>query len=271
MNNHNAIIAATALSLLVFLFGCDPQKPKAQKTVSNSPGPAGVSRPTTLKELLPHPPGTHQQIINQDDGSKSYFTILVPQNYDRKNPTPLVLALHYGGSMPFYGKGILEGLVAPALADLNAIIVAPDVIPGEKRQGWCDEKNEKYLLELVDNLMRAYNIDSKKVLVTGFSMGGHGTFYIAARNQDRFTAAIPMAGRPRGLETKWEIPLYVIHSKDDERVKIGPTKQYVEKIKAEGADVTLPELEGLKHGPASAYQSALKESVEWLRKAWAEE
>ena len=106
---------------------------------------------------------------------------------------PLILALHYGGhGAPYYGKDILTGLVEPALREVEAIIVAPDCTGDD----WTDAQSEEDVIALLDHVQGAYNIDPQRILVTGYSMGGIGTWHLAARHQDRFTAALVMAGVP---------------------------------------------------------------------------
>ena len=67
--------------------------------------------------------------------------------------------------------------------------VAPDALGGD----WTDAKNEQAAVWLVKSAMKTYAIDPKRVVVTGFSLGGQGTWFLASRHQDVFTAAIPVA------------------------------------------------------------------------------
>ena len=75
--------------------------------------------------------------------------------------------------------------------------------------------------------MRSYNIDRKRVLVVGFSMGGRGTWHMAAQHPDLFTAAIPMAASTRGMtiDQLGRQPTYVIHSREDEVVPFEPAEE----------------------------------------------
>ncbi len=210
------------------------------------------------------PSGIHEQTIQRDDGTVLRFTIAVPINYSDETPSPLIVALHYGGEVtPFYGRGILEGLIAPALSELNAIIVAPDSIAGR----WTNETNEAAVMQIIDSVVASYNIDTAKTLLTGYSMGAKGTWYLAGRNQHRFSAAIPIAGRPADT-TDWQIPLYVIHSRQDERVPLAPTQKYVEQLKSKGCDVRLIVIEGVTHFEIPRFAEPLREAVPWIRDVW---
>src|SRR5262249_57751359 len=109
---------------------------------------------------------------------------------------------------------------------------------------WTTQKNEDIVVWPNKSAMKTYAIDPKRVALTGFSMGGEGTWYIGSRHQDLFTAVIPIAGRPAG-STDWKIPVCVIHSKKDQVVPIGPAEQHVKALRAKGAKVewkVLPDL-----------------------------
>ena len=203
-------------------------------------------------------------------GETLRYSVYLPEGYDGKKEHPFILSLHFGGRVtPFYGGGMVEMLVAPAFEELEPIIVAPDSLQG----GWNSEINQVAMTELLEQAKQEYPIDRAKTLVTGFSMGGHGTWVVASQFQDFFKAAIPVAGR--GLEedvrqkTKWTIPMYVIHSKADKIVPLGPTEKFVEKVREQGADVTFVKVDDLPHFQTYRFAEPLKASIGWLEETWA--
>jgi predicted peptidase len=207
--------------------------------------------------------GIHQMTL--DNGQR--YTIAIPDGYTGAMPVPLVIALHYGGTVtPFYGRGVLEGLVEPALRDLGAIIVAPDASSGV----WASEAGETAVLHLMDEIEAMHNIALGKTLLTGYSMGGMGSWYIGGRNQERFTAVLPIAGRPQAdtIEIDWMIPLYVIHSEDDELIDIEPTKTAVTQLLFHGATVELIIVEGITHYQTDRFIKPLQEVIPWIKQVW---
>ena len=81
----------------------------------------------TFDPTLPQEAGVYK--LTLADGL--HYTLSLPEGYDRSKSWPLVLALHYAGQVtPWYGRGVLEVLVEPALRDLQPIIVAPDARHG---------------------------------------------------------------------------------------------------------------------------------------------
>ncbi|MEM7117293.1 MAG: dienelactone hydrolase family protein [Chloroflexota bacterium] len=177
---------------------------------------------------------------------------------------PFVIALHYGGPVsPFYGRGLLEGLVEPGLRQLGAIMVAPDC-PG---QGWENDVSETAVLSLLDHLADHYPIDPTASLITGYSMGGKGTWYLAARHQARFAAALPMAGvpRPDSASVDWQIPLYAIHGENDELFAVEPTQQVIDSLTARGKSAQLVVLKGVSHFETHRFVSGLETAVSWVQ------
>jgi predicted peptidase len=209
-------------------------------------------------------PGIYEQLLPPHNRR---YTIAVPEGYAEDRPTPLILALHYGGTVtPFYGKGLLVGLVEPALRDLGAIIVAPDNVAA----GWSNPESEANVLALLDAIYSRYNIDEGKTLITGYSLGGMGTWYLAARHPRRFKAAIPIAGRPQAdvLETTWRIPLYVLHGRDDEIIPLGPTETAVRELQKQQVEVTLEVIDGITHYDTGGFVGPLSGTVPWIQSAW---
>ncbi len=211
-------------------------------------------------------PGIHQLTL---PGSGRRYTLAIPVGYTGQDTTPLIVSLHYGGQVtPYYGRGLLESLIEPALRSLNAIVVAPDSAAGN----WANSTSEQHVLELIDQIQAVYNIDAEKTLLAGYSMGGSGTWYLAPRHPARFRAALVMAGRPQADSTAfdWTTPLYVIHSVADEVAPLNPTQAAVDLLQDQGAPVHLVVADDITHYEISRYRSLLSESIPWIRQAWAE-
>jgi predicted peptidase len=200
------------------------------------------------------------------DGGVRY-TVAVPAGHSSKEPASLILALHYGGEVsPFFGAGALERIFEPAFRELGGIVVAPDC-PG---RGWTDPRSLEAIWAVLDDVSSDYLIDSTRTLVTGYSMGGMGTWYLAANHPDRFSVAVVVSGRPPedlSLED-WRVPLYVIHSRRDEVLPLDPTVTAVEALETRGAEVRLVVLDAPTHYETGRFVPALRASVPWIRAIW---
>ncbi|MDF1665780.1 MAG: alpha/beta fold hydrolase [Planctomycetota bacterium] len=229
--------------------------------------PAGFACAEDVLAVKERGEGLHKETGALSDGTTVRYTVLVPKGYKAgkkgQKKLPLVLALHYGGRVtPFYGAGLVKGLIGPAFKKLNAIIVAPDSLGF----GWRGGKDEKYVLALLAGIEKAYSVDKKREIVSGFSMGGMGSWYFAGKYPKRFSAMVAVAGRP--LSKNIKIPVFAIHSKIDKVVPFAPTEAWMNELKKKGHNAKLLVLEDLKHYEVSKYIPATKKSVAWILKVW---
>ena len=219
-----------------------------------SPGLAGrAGQPEIRQEVVP--------------GSGQRYTISIPAGLEPDQPAPLVVALHYGGTVtPYFGGPFLTGLIEPGLRELEAIIVAPDCTRGQ----WTGPEAEGDVLALVEHVQKTWATDPKRTLLTGYSMGAIGTWAIAARHQDRFTAALIISGRPLegSGEVDWRIPLYIVHSRLDEVVPLQLTADVVRQLSRRGARVRLVVVDDLTHYQVPAFTRHLHGAVPWVKHAW---
>ena len=222
---------------------------------------------------LPISSNAQGEVMQLSDGSQIRYAVSVPEGYDGSEAVPMVLALHYGwggdGPPPRnYGEGHMRLLVEPALRQLGAIIVAPDC-PAPARR-WSEPGSDRAVMELLDRVRAEYRIDPDRILVTGFSLGGHGTWFMAAEHPDIFSAAIPMAGwaQPAWLEKLSEIPMYVIHSRKDEVVPFAAAEEAVAAAEAKGVPVELVVVEELTHYDTARYVTYLRNAVPWIQAIW---
>ena len=215
-------------------------------------------------------PQIQDAVLDLKDGGKLCYGISIPDAARKNQPVPLVIALHYGWSGPrpaaYYGREFMTLLIEPGLRKLDAIIAAPDC-PG---QNWTSPKSEEAVLELIAHLQARYPVDRARIAVTGFSLGGFGTWYMAALHPEIFSVALPIAGRPRPewVEKIERLPMFVIHSRMDEVVPIGPTAQGVDALRKKGGTVAFIEVDGMGHYDTARYVEYLQKAVPWMTRVW---
>lgn len=213
------------------------------------------------------PPGVHNLTLLRGGEPAVGYAISIPANYSRSTPVPLILALHFGvgaGDAAGAGRSVMQILIGPALAELGAIIVAPDSVRGD----WSSPENEKAVNELLDMVLARYAIDQKKVAVTGYSMGGAGSWHVAEKFPERFSAAIPVAGRPPASASGWRLPVLAIHSRDDQVAPFHPTEARIAELQKAGVNAKLIPLTGITHYETSRFRDALRQAVPWLQEVW---
>jgi predicted peptidase len=230
-------------------------------------GAAGIVGARQEAEVPLLPPGLHTRVLAQADGPPVAYAIQVPEGYAPDARVPLVLALHYGGEPSTgAGRGVVSILVGPALAELGAVIVAPDAL----LSGWDAPENEQAVLALLDAVAVRYKTDPARVVVTGFSMGGIGTWHYAAKFSSRFSAALPVAGRPAEEGQEWAVPVFAVGSRRDTVVPMAATSQRIELLRQRGVNVRMVVLETPTHFQTAAHADGLRRAVPWLRNLWGE-
>ena len=212
------------------------------------------------------PPGVHKKTADVPGVGNVRYAIEVPVGYDGSTPAPLVLALHYGYNgntpEPYTGEGMIDDFRS-GLAGLGAIVIAPDCLGGD----WTDAKNEQAAVWLTQSVSQTYAVDPKRIVITGYSMGGAGTWFIGSRHQDLFTGAIPVAAPVEG-STEWKIPVYAIHSQQDEIVSYSAAKKHTAAIQGAGGKAELKTVSRLTHYDSPSYAPHVGDGVKWLQEQW---
>lgn len=209
------------------------------------------------------PAGIYDDVLPQRNAPAIHYAVSVPRGYHGE-PVPLILALHFGGDPEGAGHAMLQILIQPALGDLGALIVAPDSVGG----GWSTAANEQAVNALLAAVEKRYAIDAKRVIVTGFSMGGRGTWDWADKYPDRFRAAIPIAGTPPASGASWRLPVFAVHSRDDKVQPIGPTERRIAELKTRGINAQIVVLNGIEHFETYKFVNGLRQAVPWVQEIW---
>lgn len=208
-------------------------------------------------------PGVHDETLMQSGGPPVHYSISVPPRYHGE-PVPLILSLHFGGDPDGAARAMLDILIAPALGALGAVIVAPEAIDG----AWSSPQNERAVNALLDAVQASYAIDRKKVLVAGYSMGGAGAWYWGGKYPARFSAVIPVSGRPMSVGTGWQLPVFAVHSRNDQTNPIGPTEQRIADLKKQGLNAQIVVLTGIAHYETDRFVDGLRQAVPWVQQLW---
>ncbi len=196
-----------------------------------------------------------------ETGSLGYL-IYLPDGYDKLDQSwPLFLFLHGGG-----GRGHdLEKVRARGPASMidsgrsfPMIVVSPQC---SENSGWRAEP----LLELLDEIGQRFDVDSSQVFVTGYSMGGYGTWTLAAANPERFAAAAPVCGGGdvNKAEALAKLPIWAFHGAQDKVIPLKASQEMADAIQAAGGDVRLTVYPDKDHGISKVVYNN-DDLYEWL-------
>lgn len=170
------------------------------------------------------------------------YLLQVPSAARSGQPVGVFISLHGGGAGVGDANQIAGLFGSPAP---NCIQVFPTVIQ-KTDTAWNTEREERYVLAILDDLKRTFNIDTNRIYLAGHSMGGFGTWSIGGRHADLFAAIAPMAGgvfatvsndKIVGLEegvvfNLRNCPIWFYHSTDDAQVSSKSDEKAAEMLAA---------------------------------------
>ena len=185
-----------------------------------------------------------KQGLNQNPKDTNYHYIsYTPKEYndDTIKQWPLIIYLHGGLSrgadtIKLYCCGIPDQIWRGR--EFPFIIVAPQC---PIHQSWCtDNWFENFHREVTTK----YRVDTNKVYLTGVSLGGAGTWYLAIKYPEKFAAIAPMSGFTRHIEYIMEntdrlidIPIWAFHGRIDKVVQFEDTEWMMNRLVGKNRDL----------------------------------
>jgi predicted peptidase len=169
---------------------------------------------------------------------KLNYLLALPDDYEKSDKKfPLLLFLHGAGEsgddLSQVKKHGPPKLIEAGKFQLPFIVVSPQS-PG---RGWRPEA----LAALLDEVCAKHRVDKQRVYLTGLSMGGAGTWALAASQPDRFAAIAPICGfgNTRDAEKLKGIATWVFHGAKDPVVPVSRSEEMVAAIKQAGGNPKL--------------------------------
>ncbi len=187
------------------------------------------------------------------------FVEYAPENSD--GCLPLILQLHGAGE-----RGNNLSLVdthgfSKFIADKD--IKARFILPQCPSNTFWAARVES-ILSFIAQLKTRFNVDESRIYLTGLSMGGFGTWFVAMASPSTFAAIAPVCGGGMSWNASVlkKLPIWVFHGSDDTTVLPVYSDMMVEALQKCGADVTYTRLDGVRHNVWDfTYDQAL---LDWL-------
>jgi len=142
-------------------------------------------------------------VLRKDIAVNIQYLVSVPQEEPPVEGWPLMLFLHGLGEC---GSDInLVKKHGPPKRIENEkrfpfVVVSPQCPRGSRWEAWR-------LTSLLDEVIKSNDIDEDRIYITGLSMGGFGTWDLAAYSPERFAAIAPICGGGNTLDGKLLINL----------------------------------------------------------------
>jgi phospholipase/carboxylesterase len=201
---------------------------------------------------------------HNEPGSRGGFSLYVPEYYTPDRAWPLVMALHGGSGN---GRGFLWSWLRDARSH-GAILIAPTAT-GPTWALMGDDTDTPNLARILDAVRTRWNIDAKRMLLTGMSDGGTFCYVTGFESASPFTHLAPVSATFHPLmaeiadaERLRGLPVHIVHGRLDWMFPVQVARQTRDALSAAGAEVTYRELDDLSH----CYPREINvEILKWLR------
>lgn len=225
------------------------------------------------------------------NGSEYRYVVYVPREFTPTKMWPVIVQLHGGGVYGNDGLKHTEGGLARAIRNnperFPVIVVFPQA-HADGTPGWQLEGGQAALAAL-DRTIKELKGDPKRVVLTGYSAGGNGTWSIASRYPERFAAIVPICGFVAAFKGKTSavvypslapansgdvftfvarrvsgIPIWIFHGDADTSVDVEVSRKMNTALKSVGASVLYTEFPGVDHNGATNTAYARADLIEWM-------
>lgn len=134
--------------------------------------------------------------VSAVDNSVQPYGVIVPENYDPARPIRLDVVLH--GSTRPVGMSELRFIARFDEGD-GQLSSAPDkpyieLHPLGRVENCYRWAGETDVFEAIEDVCRRYNIDRRRIVLRGMSMGASGTWHLGLKHPDYFVAIGPYCG-----------------------------------------------------------------------------
>jgi predicted peptidase len=220
-------------------------------------------------------------------GSVEYrYQVYVPRGFNKKQKWPMIVALHGGGEYGSDGMKQTNVGLAPAIRRnperFPAIVIFPQA-KADGKPGWQLNGGEA-AIAAIDRAVKEFRTHEDRIVLTGYSAGGNGTWSLASRYPTKFAAIVPVCafvskftGRASAIdypalaagddpytgvaEKVASLPIWMFHGAKDDVVLPDESRKMFEALKKLGANVQYTELPNANHNawdPAYGNEDLIK-------------
>ena len=206
-------------------------------------------------------------------GTTYKYQVFLPENWTPRQKWPVILFLHGAGERG--EDGLLQtdvGIGSAIRLDrsrIPAIVVMPQC---RKPFWWVYPAMEDLAIATLEAATKEFDGDTRRTYLTGLSMGGYGSWQLAAKYPGRFAALIVICGgiRPPAPAVKaypdlakWlpadaegytkaaaqigDVPVWIFHGASDDVVPVVESQRMFAAMKQASSDVHYTEYPGVGH------------------------
>jgi phospholipase/carboxylesterase len=199
-----------------------------------------------------------------EPGSRGGYSLYVPEFYTPERAWPLVMALHGGSGN---GRNFLWSWLRDARSH-GAIVVAPTAT-GPTWALMGEDTDTPNLVRILDAVKSRWNIDARRMLLTGMSDGGTFCYVTGLEDASPFTHLAPVSATFHPLMAEMAssdrlrgLPVHLVHGALDWMFPVQVARQTHAALAAAGANIVYRELDDLSHCYPNEINAAV---LRWLR------
>jgi predicted peptidase len=204
----------------------------------------------------------------QEKSHYKYLTYLPPQyKNDETKKWPLIIFLH-GASLRGNDPEKIKKFGIPKLIsegkEFGFVIISPQC-PSNK-----DWSTDNWFSPLFEEINSKYRVDLSRVYLTGLSMGGEGTWYIAEQYPEVFAAIAPVCGRSshipnikKEIEKITDLPIWIFHGEKDVVYPVRESDEMFKLLK-KNSNVKYTRYPNLGHGATHSKSYSGEELFNWF-------
>lgn len=188
------------------------------------------------------------------DGDNKYV-LFVPHSYKGTEQAPLILFLHGAGERGDDGELPVKQGIGNAIKfkqnekSFPFFVIFPQCKAGKQHNWKAGGPDANRALAILDEVMKDYKIDSKRLYLTGLSMGGAGTWHLAFAHPDKWAAIAPICGGgdPKAADHIKHIPCWCFCGDKDGPKLVQNNRDMIEALKKAGGNPRYSEFPHVGH------------------------
>lgn len=188
-------------------------------------------------DSLTNMPANTGFILRQSHGEAGThnYSVFLPRDYTPSKKYPAIVFLHGIGESGSDGKACTSVGLGPVIAKRDGNFPFIVIFP-QTGWDWTSDASDKIMLDALHDAQANYSIDADRIILTGMSSGGKGTWVLGARHRDVFAALVPMAGYSDTADVPLlkDMPVWALHNSGDFIVPVGGSREMVKELKDEG-------------------------------------
>jgi predicted peptidase len=194
--------------------------------------------------------GFVNRVHKGSDGIESKYVVFVPHSYDGNRPFPLILFLHGLGESGNDGQRQTKVGLGPAIEKREKTCPFLVIFPQSQKRTWqAGSEDGLRALDILAEVGKEFRVDPERVYLTGISMGGFGTWSIAAKFPEKWAAIVPVCGggNPANAARIKDIPCWCFHGQKDNVVPVQRSRSMIKALEQVGGHPKYTEYPGVGH------------------------